>query len=268
MKNLEYLIHPGTKPQLSEYDPEDTGNFKGRDEADAELKQHRKRLFDLQELLYAEDKHALLVVLQGMDAAGKDGAIRHIFTGVNPQGCVVHSFKEPVGDETQHDYLWRVHQVVPRRGMIGVFNRSHYEDVLVPRVHGQISQQVLAQRFEQINGFERVLVENGTTLLKFFLHISKQEQGKRLQARLDDPKKYWKVSPSDIAARKLWDDYQKAYEDVLYHCSTRHAPWYIVPANKKWFRNVLISKILIQTLEALKMHYPKPKFDLTKLKVK
>jgi polyphosphate kinase 2 (PPK2 family) len=152
--------------------------------------------------------------------------------------------------------------------MIGVFNRSHYEDVLVPRVHGQISQPVLAQRFEQINGFERLLVENGTTLLKFFLHLSKQEQRKRLQARLDHPKKYWKVSPSDIAARKLWDDYQKAYEDVLYHCSTRHAPWYIVPANKKWFRNVLISKILIQTLEALKMHYPKSKFDLTKLKVK
>ncbi|HYL12320.1 MAG TPA: polyphosphate kinase 2 family protein [Terriglobales bacterium] len=267
MKDSQYLVRPNTRLRLAEYDPADTGTFKDRDEADAELKDHRKRLFELQELFYAEDKHAFLVVLQGMDAAGKDGAIRHIFTGVNPQGCEVHSFKEPAGEETQHDYLWRVHKVTPRRGMIGVFNRSHYEDVLVVRVHQQIPQRMLAQRFEQINAFERTLAENNTTLLKFFLHISKEEQRKRLQARLDHSRKYWKVSPSDLAERKLWDDYQKAYEDVFYHCNAAHAPWYIIPANKKWFRNVLISRILVRTLEALKMHYPKPQFDLTKLKV-
>jgi PPK2 family polyphosphate:nucleotide phosphotransferase len=268
MKNSKYLVRPNTELRLADYDPDDTGKFKGRDEADLELKHHRKRLFELQELLYAEDKRAVLVVLQGMDAAGKDGAIRHIFSGVNPQGCEVHSFKEPAGEETQHDYLWRVYRVTPRRGMIGVFNRSHYEDVLAVRVHRQISQSVLVQRFEQINAFERTLFENDITLLKFFLHISKEEQRKRLQARLDHPRKYWKVNPSDIAERKLWDDYQKAYQDVFCHCSPSYAPWYIIPANKKWFRNVLVSRILVKTLEGLKIRYPKPKFDLEKLKIK
>lgn len=244
MKDSKYLVRPNTRLRLAEFDADDTGEFKDRNEADAVLKHYRKRLFELQELLYAEDKHAVLVVLQGMDAAGKDGTIRHIFTGVNPQGCEVHSFKEPVGDETQHDYLWRAHNATLKRGMIGVFNRSHYEDVLVVRVHRQISQDVLKQRFQQINAFERTLVENGATLLKFFLHISKEEQGDRLQARLDHPRKYWKVSPSDIAERKFWDEYQKAYEDVFYQCSGGYAPWYIIPANKKWFRNVLISRIL------------------------
>ena len=267
MKVSKYLVPANTRLRLTECDPDDTGEFKNRDAADAALEDYRKRLFELQELLYAEDKHALLVVLQGVDAAGKDGTIRHIFAGVNPQGCQVHSFKEPAGEETQHDHLWRVHQATPKRGMIGVFNRSHYEEVLVVRVHRQISQRVLTQRFQQVNAFERMLAENGTTLLKFFLHISKEEQRERLQARLDHPRKYWKVSPSDITERKYWDDYRKAYEDVFYQSSARHAPWYVIPANKKWFRNVLISKILVETLQGLKMRYPKPQF-VKELKVK
>jgi PPK2 family polyphosphate:nucleotide phosphotransferase len=263
-----YLVPPHTKVKLSDYDPDDTGKFDSKEEADLVLLKHQEKLFELQELLYAEGSRALLVILQGMDGAGKDSTIRHIFTGVNPQGCQVTSFKEPTPEELSHDFLWRVHRVVPARRMIGIFNRSHYEDVLVVRVHGNLSKQELSDRFREINNFEDLLTRNGTVILKFFLHISKNEQKKRLQARLDDPKKYWKVSPSDIKERKYWDDYIKAYEDVFRHCSTKHAPWYIIPANKKWYRNVVISKILVETLADLKLKYPKPKFNLGKLKVK
>lgn len=263
-----YLVPPHTKVKLSDYDPDDTGKFDSKEEADLVLLKHQEKLFELQELLYAEGSRALLVILQGMDGAGKDSTIRHIFTGVNPQGCQVTSFKEPTPEELSHDFLWRVHRVVPARRMIGIFNRSHYEDVLVVRVHGNLSKQELSDRFREINNFEDLLTRNGTVILKFFLHISKNEQKKRLQARLDDPKKYWKVSPSDIKERKYWDDYIKAYEDVFRHCSTKHAPWYIIPANKKWYRNVVISKILVETLADLKLKYPKPNFNLGKLKVK
>lgn len=263
-----YLVPPHTKIKLADIDPDETGGFKSKEEAEAILERHRARLFELQELLYAEDKRCLLVVLQGMDAAGKDGTIRHIFTGVNPQGCQVTSFKQPTSDELQHDYLWRVHRHIPARRMIGIFNRSHYEEALVVRVHGNLSKDDVKERFEAFNDFEQLLLENHTVILKFFLHISKDEQKKRLQERLDHPQKYWKVSLDDIKERRFWDDYHKAYEDILRHCSKKHAPWYIIPANKKWYRNVVISQILVDKLESLKMAYPKPAFDLKKIKVK
>ncbi len=269
MKNLkQYLVKPGKKVKLADLDPGYTADVKDSKHADKLLEKHRQRLFDLQELLYAEDKHAFLVVLQGLDAAGKDGTIRHIFTGLNPQGCTVTPFKQPVGEETQHDYLWRVHKAAPKRGMIGIFNRSHYEEVLVVRVHQHLSRGELKRRFEHINAFERLLAETGTTIVKFFLHISREEQAKRLLARLEHPKKYWKVNEGDLIERKFWDQYEDAYEDVFHHCSTKYAPWYIIPADKKWFRNVVISRILVETLKGLKMDYPKPTLDLSKMKMK
>jgi len=262
-----HQVPHGEKIKLSDYDPDDTGKFKSKSQANAELKKHQQQLFDLQQLLYADGSHALLVILQGLDAAGKDGTIRHIFTGVNPQGCQVTSFKEPSAEELRHDYLWRVHHAAPLRGMIGIFNRSHYEEVLVVRVHQNLSRDQVAQRFDAINDFEKLLAENGTIIRKFFLHISRDEQKKRLQERLDHPKKYWKVSPSDLKERTFWDQYQQAYEDLLRHTSNKHAPWYIIPANKKWYRNVVISEVLVKTLEDLGMHYPKSKFDVSKMKV-
>ena len=267
MKKNPHLVEPDTKVKLSDYDADATGKYKNKAQAEARLDAHRRRLFELQELLYAEDKRALLVVLQGMDGAGKDGTIRHIFTGVNPQGCQVTSFKVPSEEESQHDFLWRVHRAAPRRGMIGIFNRSHYEDVLVVRVHQKLSQNEVERRFEHINNFESELADNKTHILKFFLHISQDEQKKRLQARLDHPRKYWKVSPSDLTERQYWDDYLQAYEDALSHCSTRHAPWYIIPSDHKWYRNVAISEILLEVMEAFNMKYPKPKFDIKKMKL-
>lgn len=268
MANFDrYLVPPDTKVKLSDHDPDESGKFKSKSHADALLKKHRAQLFELQQLMYAEDKRSLLVVLQALDAGGKDGTIRHIFTGVNPQGCQVSSFKVPTEEELHHDYLWRVHKQVPARRMIGIFNRSHYEDVLVVRVHGQLSKDELTERFRQINHFEKLLYENGTTILKFFLHISKDEQKARIEERIHDPTKYWKVNPDDLREREHWDEYGDAYEDVFRHCSTKHAPWYIIPANKKWFRNVVISSILVETLRSLKMKYPKSEFDLSKLKV-
>jgi len=266
-KSSPYLVEPDSKIKLSNYDPDDTGDLNSKSKADKLLEQHREKLSTLQDLMYAEAKHSLLVVLQAMDAAGKDGTIRHIFTGVNPQGCQVTSFKKPSLEELKHDFLWRVHRATPARGMIGIFNRSHYEDVLVVRVHGNLSKNELKNRFQAINHFEDLLVENGTTILKFFLHISKDEQRDRLQARLDDPQKYWKVNPEDLKEREYWDDYMDAYEDVFRHCSRKHAPWYIIPANKKWYRNVAISQVIIEALDRLEMKYPKPNFDVSKMKV-
>jgi PPK2 family polyphosphate:nucleotide phosphotransferase len=262
-----YLIPPDAKIKLSDYDPGDTGKFKSKAHANAVLSKHQQKLFALQELMYAEDKHSLLVVLQGMDTAGKDGAIAHIFSGVNPQGCQVTSFKQPSAEELQHDYLWRVHRAAPARGKIEIFNRSHYEEVLVVRVHQNLSKDDVRERFQAINDFEKMLANNGTAILKFFLHISKDEQKQRLQERLDDPSKHWKVNPTDLKERGYWSEYQKAYEDLLRHSSTKHAPWYVIPSNHKWYRNVLISQILVDTLKGLKMKYPKPRFDLSKLKV-
>jgi PPK2 family polyphosphate:nucleotide phosphotransferase len=263
-----YLVPPNSKVKISDYDADNTGDLKSKSDAQNDLEKNRAKLFDLQELLYAESKRALLVVLQAMDAGGKDGTIRHIFTGVNPQGCQVSSFKVPTEEELRHDFLWRVHKVTPAKGMVGIFNRSHYEDVLVVRVHKLISDKVAEQRFGEINQFEKLLDDNNTVILKFFLHISKDEQKKRLQERLDEPKKYWKVNPTDLKERKHWDEYEQAYEDVFRNCSTKHAPWYIIPANKKWYRNAVISQIIVDTLENLHMKYPNPEFDLKKLKVK
>jgi PPK2 family polyphosphate:nucleotide phosphotransferase len=259
-----YLVEPGKKVKLSDWDPNDTSEFRGdKEQARIELQNLNKRLEGLQEVLYAEHKHLVLIVLQGMDTSGKDGAIQHVFEGVNPNGTRVANFKEPSEEERNHDYLWRVHKQVPGKGEIAIFNRSHYEEVLTVRVHKWVAPEVWKQRYEQINAFEQMLAENGTTILKFYLHIDKDEQKKRLQARLEDPDKRWKFRKGDLEERKLWQDYMQAYEDVLNRTSTKAAPWFIVPANHKWYRDLVISWVLIERLEALKMKFPEPAEDLT-----
>lgn len=258
-----YQVEPGKKVQLGERDPGDTGDFKGGKEKGLKaVEKLNKELQELQELLYAEGRHKVLVVLQAMDTGGKDGTIRHVFEGVNPQGVKVASFKVPTSEELAHDFLWRAHKVVPANGEMVIFNRSHYEDVLVVRVHNLAPKEVWSKRYDQINAFEEMLAENGTTILKFFLHISKEEQKERLQARLDDPSKHWKFSVGDLEERKLWNDYQQAYEDVLNKTSKKHAPWYVVPADRKWYRDLVISTVLVDTLKDLKMKYPEPKDNL------
>jgi PPK2 family polyphosphate:nucleotide phosphotransferase len=242
-----FKIDPGTKVKLKDYDPSyDAGLDK--DEGKARFAELNAELDMLQEELYAAGQHAVLMILQGMDTAGKDGAIRHVLQNVDPQGCRVESFKVPTEEELAHDFLWRVHKVAPRRGMFGVFNRSHYEDVLVVRVHKLAPKQVWEARYEQINGFEALLAANRTIVMKFFLHISKDEQEERLRAREQDVTKAWKLSAGDWKERERWDDYQAAYEDALSKCSTKTAPWYVVPANKKWYRNLAISEALVEAL--------------------
>lgn len=259
----QYLVEPESKVKLSSWDPDDIGDFKGGKEAGlAQLEKLSDKLDGLQELLFAEHKHKVLVVLQAMDTGGKDGAIRRVFSGVNPAGVRVASFKAPAPEELDHDYLWRIHKQVPGKGEMVIFNRSHYEDVLIVRVHNMVPAEVWSKRFEQINAFERTLAENGTTILKFYLHIDLDEQKERLQARLDDPTKRWKFRLGDLDERKLWPDYMKAYEDVLSKTSTKNAPWYIVPANRKWFRDLVISSVLVETLESLKMKYPESEENL------
>ncbi len=248
----------GQKIKLKEIDPDDTGPFKDKKAAEKILAENIERMADLQNVLYAEDKHALLIVLQALDAGGKDGTIRKIMSGVNPQGVQVTSFKKPTEEELSHDFLWRIHKVVPPRGMIGIFNRSHYEDVLVVRVHNLVPKAVWQKRYEHINNFERLLTDSGVTILKFYLHISKEEQKERFQARLDQPHKRWKFNPADLSERALWGDYMEAFEAVFARCSTEVAPWHIVPANKKWYRNVVISETIVKTLERLNMKYPDP----------
>jgi PPK2 family polyphosphate:nucleotide phosphotransferase len=258
-----HRVKPGTKIDLSQWDPGDTSAFDGKKrEAKQELLALNRRLESLQELLYAQGKHKLLVVLQAMDAGGKDGTIRHVFEGVNPQGVKVTSFKVPTSRELAHDYLWRVHRQVPGRGEIMIFNRSHYEDVLVVRVHNLVRPKVWGRRYDHINDFERLLCDEGVTIRKFYLHIDRDEQKERFQARLDEPDKHWKFSVADLAERKRWPDYMKAYQDVLSRTSTKWAPWYIVPANRKWYRNLVVSTILVETLEGLNMTYPPPEDDL------
>lgn len=266
MNTDHYRVSPHAKIDLSAWDPNDKHLFDGgKKQGEAALPALNRRLEALQELLYAEGKHKLLIVLQGMDTSGKDGTIRHVFEGVNPQGVRVVSFKVPTPPELAHDYLWRVHQQTPARGEIVIFNRSHYEDVLVVRVHNLAPPDVWQRRYDQINAFEQLLAEEGVTILKFFLHISKEEQKQRLQERLDKPEKRWKFSTGDLAERKLWDEYMAAYTAVLERTSTPYAPWYIVPANRKWYRNLVISHVIIQTLEGLKMRYPEPEADLDQI---
>ena len=260
------MIHPGKKVKLASYDPDATlGWQKGR-KAKESLEKAVAKLDDLQYLLYAEGKRALLIVFQGMDASGKDGTIRHVMAGINPQGCRVTSFKEPSAEEKAHDFLWRIHAAAPKIGEFGVFNRSHYEDVLVVRVHNLVPKDIWSQRYDQINKFEGILTANNVLMLKFFLHISKDEQKKRFLQRLDDPKKQWKISEADFNERKYWEDYQRAYEDALERCSTLHAPWFIISANKKWFRNLAVSHIIVETLERMKIKLPPPSPDVKKLK--
>ncbi|RPI84520.1 MAG: polyphosphate kinase 2 family protein [Chloroflexi bacterium] len=253
----KYLIKPGTKVNLSKLDPDDKGDFEGgKKEGKEELKNLNLRLQELQELLYAEHKHTLLIVLQGIDTAGKDGTINHVFEGVNPQGVHVVSFKVPSQEELDHDYLWRIHKQTPRKGEIGIFNRSHYEDVLVVRIHSLAPEEVWKKRFDHINAFENMLVEEGVAILKFFLYIDKDEQKERFQARLDDPTKHWKFNPGDLQERERWPEYIQAYEDVLSKTSTKCAPWYVIPSNRKWYRNLVVAETIIKTLEGFDMKYP------------
>jgi len=264
----EFAVKPDKKVKLSRYDPDYTAGFKDKSDAEELLQKKIARLDALQNLLFAERKHALLVVLQAMDSGGKDGTIRRVMSGVNPQGCKVTSFKVPSAEEISHDFLWRVHHAVPARGEIGIFNRSHYEDVLVVRVHELVPRSVWSRRFGQINSFEEILADNNVTILKFFLHISKDEQKKRLRERIEVPEKNWKINPGDFEERKLWDNYMGAYEDVLSRCSTQRAPWFVIPANKKWFRNLAVSAIIVEALEDLEMKFPPPPCDLSKLILK
>lgn len=252
------LVQPGIRVNLAGYDPGYTAGYESKSKTKAQLKDNVKRLQKLQALQWAEGKHALLIILQAMDAGGKDGTIKHVMRGVNPQGCQVTSFKVPTPEELAHDYLWRIHRATPQRGYIGIFNRSHYEDVLVVRVHNLVPKEVWQKRYEQINHFEKLLAESGTTILKFFLHISRAEQKERFEARLQDPAKNWKFSMGDVKERSYWDDYARAYEDALSRCSTPWAPWYVIPANHKWYRNLAVSEIIAETLEKLDMHYPPP----------
>jgi PPK2 family polyphosphate:nucleotide phosphotransferase len=255
----QYLVKPGSKVDLSIWDPNDEGDYKGnKKKALAEVAKLDRRLGELQEILYAEHKQKVLIVLQAMDTGGKDGTISHVFESVNPQGVRVESFKVPSQEELDHDYLWRIHRVVPEAGEMVIFNRSHYEDVLVVRVHKLITPTVCKRRFEQINAFERILSENGTTILKYFLYIDLDEQKERLQDRLDDPTKVWKFKLADLKERKLWPEYMKAYEQVLTHTSTAYAPWHVVPANHKWYRDLIISTTLVSALEKLNLKYPEP----------
>ena len=264
----KYLVPPGTKINLSEWDPDEISAWsKGKKEAKEEFLEINKELETLQELLYAEQKHKFLIVLQAMDTGGKDGVIRAVFNGVNPAGVKVASFKVPTEKELSHDYLWRIHEHTPGKGEMVIFNRSHYEDVLVVRVHNLVSKNVWAKRYDHIKNFEKLLADEGTTILKFFLYISKEEQKERLQERLDIPEKRWKFSSGDLKERLLWDDYIKAYEDVLSKTSTKHAPWYIIPANRNWYRNWLIGSILVDTLKSLNMKYPEPEGDLSNIKI-
>lgn len=252
-----YRVEPDQKVDLESWDPDETKEFRGdKEEAQQVVYRNTLELDRLQELLYAEHKRRFLVVLQGMDTGGKDGVIRSVFEGVNPQGVKVAGFKTPTALELDHDYLWRVHPQVPGKGEIVIFNRSHYEDVLVVRVHNLVPEEIWKRRYEQIRAFEEMLVDEGVTILKFFLNISKEEQKQRLMDRLDSPAKRWKFNPGDLEERNLWPAYMRAYEDMLSKTSTKKAPWYIIPADKKWYRDLVISTILVETLKDMDMRYP------------
>jgi len=251
-----YRVEPGSKASLSDINPDQTEHYRKKKDIAKELEKQRRRIQDLQERLYAENEQGLLIVLQAMDTGGKDGTIKHVFGGINPQGCRVSSFKVPSAEEANHDFLWRYHKSAPAKGRIGIFNRSHYEDVLVVRVKNLVPEKIWRPRYEIINDFERSLTLDSITVLKFFLHISKDEQKRRLQRRLDNPDKRWKFDHSDIRERLLWDEYQEAYQDMIIACSTEHAPWYVVPANKKWYRNLVVARTIADTLEAMDPHFP------------
>jgi PPK2 family polyphosphate:nucleotide phosphotransferase len=260
----QLLAKPGSRARLSDFDPDNTHGF-DKQTAGERLAANLSRMAVLQYMLYAEARRSLLVVLQGIDAGGKDGTIRHVMTGLNPQGVEVTSFKVPEGEEKRHDYLWRIHKAVPEWGKIGIFNRSHYEEVLVVRVHNLVPKKEWSQRYQEINDFERMLSRNGVRILKFLLYISKEEQAKRFRSRLDNESKRWKFSPADLKERQYWDDYMDAYDEMLSRCSTEHAPWHVIPANRKWFRNYAVSQIMLEAMEEMELQFPAPVADLEKI---
>jgi PPK2 family polyphosphate:nucleotide phosphotransferase len=255
---------PHQKISLNQFDAAYHAGL-SKDEALAETKILQDRLAELQQILFAQGKYALLIVLQAMDAGGKDGTIRKVFSGVNPQGFRIANFKAPTPEELSHDFLWRVHQAVPPKGYIGIFNRSHYEDVLIVRVNKIVPKSVWEKRYEHINAFEKLLSDSGVAMLKFYLHISKDEQKERFQERLDDPAKHWKFSIGDLPVREKWNDYMRAYEDVISYCNTDYAPWHIVPANRKWFRNYIVTQTIVDALEAMSLEYPPAEAGLEKV---
>jgi len=261
----ELKVEPGTKVDLKDYDPDFTAKYKCEQDTLEELAKLKEKLFDLQGLMYADNRYALLVVIQAMDAGGKDGLIRNVLAAFNPQGCIVMPFKVPSEEERDHDFLWRIHHAIPRKGEINIFNRSHYEDVLVVRVHNLVPKDVWKERYDQINEFERYLADNKVVIRKFYLHISKKEQEERILKRLMDPKKNWKFSAADLKERDYWNDYMEAFEDVLSKCSTKSAPWYIVPSDKKWYRNLVVARVLAETMEGLDMKWPEPSPDVKEL---
>ncbi len=257
-----FRLKPGHKINIQDLDPSSHAGFDNKEAGLAAAQDLVQQLGDLQELLYAEHKHKVLVVLQAMDTGGKDGTIKKVFEGVDPQGVRVASFKVPTPVELDHDYLWRIHKEVPGRGELVIFNRSHYEDVLVVRVHELVPREIWERRYEEINNFEKLLYDEGTLILKFFLNISKDEQKQRLQDRLDDRTKIWKYNPGDLQERALWDEYMKAYEDVLNKTTTDYAPWYVVPADHKWYRDWVVAGSIVEAMKDLKMQYPAPAFDV------
>jgi PPK2 family polyphosphate:nucleotide phosphotransferase len=260
-------VEPGSKVKLSDIDPNFHGTHESEDEAKTELQHNLKRITELQRKFYADRRHSLLIVLQGIDGAGKDGTCWHVVSAMDPQGVSVTGFKQPTAEERDHDFLWRVHPHAPGLGQVAVFNRSHYEDVLVVRVHDLVPKHVWKQRYEFINNWEKLLVEGkNTTILKFFLYISKDEQLSRFKDRLDDPARQWKISDSDYSERKLWDNYIDAFEAAISKCSTKHAPWFVIPSNHKWFRNLAVSEIVVRAMEDMNLSLPKPTVDLQKIR--
>lgn len=263
-----FKVRPGSRLRLADIDPAFRSRYESEEEAADEIKEFRKRLWTLQELLYVERKRSLLICLQAMDTGGKDGIINHVLGAMNPQGCRVAHFRQPSPEEAAHDFLWRAHLVAPARGEVVIFNRSHYEDVLVARVHDLVPRKVWSKRYDRINEFERSLFDSGTEILKFYLHISKDEQLERFKARLDDPTKQWKISDADYTEREFWDEYTVAYEKVLSRCSTRRAPWFVIPANHKWFRDLAVGRIVVEHLESLGLKYPKPTVNIARIRRK
>jgi PPK2 family polyphosphate:nucleotide phosphotransferase len=258
-----YWVKPGDRPDLSKIDSNEKSLFTGADKSEFEeqFRELQDQLRDMQKMLYAQNKHRILVVMQAMDTGGKDGCIKHVFSHIDPQGIHVRSFKKPTAEELSHDFLWRVHAKVPPTGQLVIFNRSHYEDIIAVRVKKLFPAEVWKRRQRHIIDFERMLAEEGTTIVKIFLHISRGEQKKRLEARLSNPKKHWKFNPDDLADRKLWDDFMRAYEDVISKTSCEHAPWFVVPADRKWYRNLCVARIMVDTMRGLKMELPKIDWD-------
>jgi PPK2 family polyphosphate:nucleotide phosphotransferase len=262
----QFKVRPGSRVKLADVEPGFKDHHESHEEAAEEIEHYRKRLLELQELLYVERQHSLLVCLQAMDTGGKDGVINHFLGAMNPQGCRVAHFRQPTAEEAAHDFLWRAHRAAPARGEVVIFNRSHYEDVLVVRVHNLVSKDVWSLRYAHINDFEQTLSEAGAQILKFYLHVSCDEQLARFKERLEDPTKQWKISESDYTERKFWPDYMTAYEEALSRCSTGHAPWFVIPANHKWFRNLAVARIVVEHLEALGLKYPKPAVDIARIR--